>query len=128
MTKTYEWAGKSGQVEMTVETTHKTSKTVWADGYDVEVPCSEWSYEITSLKYKGEETPEKEPGYCQGIRAIRIGTKGVYGLYVVYPDKIYNEIHADEIAEREAEYARQAKSDAAYNRHCEMMRRANGGR
>lgn len=121
MTKTYAWTTARGaKIDCTITAEHITSKTVNADGHEIETTCSEYRYSVNSLKIKGKENAEKRLSMYRNENVIVADNK----IMVLVPKNIANEIYGDERAEMDSAIKASARADAKYAAHCKMMRRA----
>lgn len=125
MTKTYQWTTARGaKIEATITVEHITRETVYADGWNIEVDCSKYTYSVDALTVNGKQTALRQMWYERGTRCILIDRKGKDRVLVAIPAEIASEIYAEETAERKEQMEAAQKAEAAYNAHCEMMRKA----
>ena len=121
MKKTFTWTTPRGaKIEATFTVEHCTKKTVYADGWNMEVACDEWQRYIDSLTVNGKATEQKDLWWGPNNEPIIIiGKRGKDTLMVAIPSDVdeylfAEEREAKEKAQREAEIKRlKAQKDAA---------------
>lgn len=125
MTKTYTWTTARGaKIVATITSEHITRETAYADGYNIEVDCSKYSYRVDSLTVNGKATELKALWWENGMRCILIGRRGADRILVLIPDDVCAQVYGEEREENHRKMAAAEKADAAYEAHCEMMRKA----
>lgn len=125
MTRTYSWTTARGaKISATITSEHITSKTVYADGWNVETKCSEYSYRVDAITVNGKATELKELWIEKGVRCILIARKGCDRVLVALPQDVVDSVYGEEQAEMEHCLAAAEKAEKEYNAHCEMMRKA----
>lgn len=125
MTKTYTWTTARGaKIVATITSEHITRETAYADGYNIEIDCSKYSYHVDSLTVNGKATELKELWMEKGKNCILIGRRGADRILVLIPDDVCAQVYGEEREENRRKLAAAEKADAAYKAHCEMMRKA----
>lgn len=125
MTKTYAWTTARGaKVVATITSEHITHETAYADGYNIEVACSKYSYRVEDITVNGKPTAYKELWWEKGMQTILIDRRGADRILVLIPDDICAEIYGEEREENRRKMAAAEKADAAYKAYHDMMRKA----
>lgn len=125
MTKTYTWTtAKGAKISATITSEHITRETVYADGYNIEVDCSEYSYHVDSITVNGKTPAMKQLWMEKGMPAILIDRRGDDRVLAMIPEDICAEVYGEEREENRRKMESAIKADAAYRAHCEMMRKA----
>lgn len=118
MTKTYTWTTPKGaKIEATITTKHITRKTVSADGWPVEVKCSEWFYTLDDLKVNGKATKMKELSQYAGQDCIIIDKVGKDTVMAAIPADVSEEIYGEKRREVEARIKANIELDRKMEEH-----------
>lgn len=122
---TYKWTTPRGaNVELTVDVQHITTKTVSADGFDLDVKCDEWHRNITECRVNGKATERKELCYERGMSCVLVGYQGKNRILIALPKDVEEAIYGEERKAAKEKEARRAEVEKAYQAHREMMRKA----
>lgn len=117
-TKSYSWTTPRGvKVEATFTVKHITSHTVWSDGWEVETKCQEWHYQCDALTINGKQTKYREWYSEKGIPCVLFDRIGKDRMLVAIPDKIYQELTAEEREYNRIKSERIEKTMEAYESH-----------
>ena len=121
---TYTWKTPRGaEIVLDIDVERIYEKTVWADGHEIKVPCSEWRYCVNALTVNGKKTGIADLEMYRGERCIYIGSKGATRLYVAFPDSIKKSIFAEEDDYKKEKLEREAAACAAYESHVASVRK-----
>jgi hypothetical protein len=126
----YKWeTARGAKIEATFDLEHRTTKTVYADGWNVEVPCSEWYRRVVDIKVNGKPTAMKElvDEYSKregSFKAIMIGKVKKDRLLVKLPENVLKDLYGEEKAEKEAKHKKAMEAEARYEAHRKMMEKA----
>ena len=114
-TKTYNWTTPRGaKVSATITVDHITSKTINSDGFQIEVDCNEWYYQVDDMTVNGKPTELKQL-YMEGNqRCILIARRGKDRVLAALPADIENDIYGEE---REYKRNKIEKNDALWKKH-----------
>ena len=94
MTKTYQWTTPRGaKIVATITAEHITRETISADGWDVDVACSRYHYQVDSLTVNGKGTDSKELWTERGVRCILIGHSGKERLLVELTNDVIEDVY-----------------------------------
>lgn len=122
---TYKWTTPRGaNVELTVDVQHITTKTVSADGFDLDVKCDEWHRNITECRVNGKSTARKEFWHERGMCCVLVGYQGKNRILIALPKDVEEAIYGEERKAVKEKEARRAEVEKAYQAHREMMRKA----
>ena len=102
-TNTYNWTTARGaKVSATVTVEHITCKTVSADGFEVEVNCNEWFYQVDGMTVNGKPTELKELCIEGNKRCILIARHGKDRVLAALPADVEEAIYGEERAYKRA--------------------------
>lgn len=117
-TKSYSWTTPRGaKVEATFTVKHITSHTIWSDGWEIETDCNEWHYQCGAITLNEKQTKYHEWYSEKGIPCVLIDRIGKDRILVAIPDKIYQELTAEEREYNRIKSERIEKTMEAYESH-----------
>lgn len=125
MTETYTWTTQRGAIiSATITVNHITTKTVNADGFKFEVPCSEWERTIDSLTVNGKTTKLKEFYLERGEECILFDRIGKDRLLIAIPENVKEAIYGEERAETARKYEAYEKAMQQYEEQKDIVEQA----
>lgn len=117
-TKSYSWTTPRGaEVEATFTVEHITTKTIWSDGFEIETNCNEWRYRCDALTANGKQTKYREWHNEKGIPCVLVDRMGKDRMLIAIPDKIYQELTAEEREYNRIKSERIDKTMESYESH-----------
>lgn len=114
--------GNSVEIEIMVE--HITRETSYADGWNVSVPCSRYRYSVSKLIFNGKQYPEADFDNVIDQSVVRVEYVGRDRRLIRLPANFVEAFTEQENKELDEIRERNERSEAAYEAHCEMMRKA----
>lgn len=125
MTTTFNWTTPRGaKIAATITVEHITRKTIDADGFAVEVSCSEWERTIDSLTVNGKPTALRELSWYGGKYVIVIAKRGKDRTMVAIPSDVEKAIFGEERKEMDAQLAQSAEAEKQYKAHVALIEKA----